>query len=115
VGAPSAIAQLESTSDPAIDPFARARLDKLDLVFVDGDTETHKSWKLEKVLDKKVSPTGIVRYLVKWKGYGSEENQWISLKNMGDALDLIADYEKSAPKTIKPTRKLAFQRVSSND
>jgi hypothetical protein len=57
------------------DPYERPRPDHPDSVYVEGDTEYQKSWEIEKILDKRTSPTGRIRYLVRWKGYGPEDDQ----------------------------------------
>jgi hypothetical protein len=62
------IAQLEPGHEGTADPYARPRPDEPGTVFVEGDDEFNKSYELEKVLDKRITPTGLIRYLVRWKG-----------------------------------------------
>ncbi|TAQ84474.1 hypothetical protein B7494_g7190 [Chlorociboria aeruginascens] len=86
------IAQLE----PCIagtDPYDRKRPEHPGPVFVEGDDEFNKSFELDKILAKRKTPTGQTRYLVRWKGYGPEYDQWYSEKRLANAKDLIEEYE----------------------
>ncbi|SJL03651.1 uncharacterized protein ARMOST_07008 [Armillaria ostoyae] len=57
--------------------------------------------KPHKVHRRKGEPSRIVTdYLIKWKGYGSEENKWTAEKYLGNAKEAIADYLKSKKGTI---------------
>lgn len=69
------IAHLEPASTQVEDPYDRARPDHPGQVYVEGDTETSKSYKIEALLGKRsLKRYGKTRiqYLVRWKGYGPE-------------------------------------------
>ena len=67
------IAQLEPSLVLNKDPFDRPRPDQPDLVYIKGNTKTMKSFKIERLLDKRVMRKGhgfATEYLVRWKGWG---------------------------------------------
>ena len=63
------------------DPYNRFRPDYPDSVFVNGDIEFLKSFKINKIIDKRIiykdrTRKRIIEYFVRWIGYGSEKNRW---------------------------------------
>ena len=69
------VAQLEPAPDPAKDPFQRLRPQHPPSVFVEGDTDRHKSFEIDRFLNKRTIRKGrglAVEYLVRWTGYGPE-------------------------------------------
>ena len=87
------IAQLEPCPDPTKDPFTRPRPDLPDSVFVEGDTERVKSYEIEKLITHRPTARRGIEYLVRWKGYGPEEDVWRNIPELGDAMDLVKDYD----------------------
>lgn len=89
------IAQLEPA--PGVDPFDRPRPDHPSSVFVEGDTDTLKSYVIDRLLNKRIIPKGrgfATEYLVKWKGYGPEHDRWYNVKDLDNAQDLVREYEE---------------------
>ena len=47
---------------------------------------------VEKILDKRIEERKMVYYLIKWKGYGDEDNTWEPKSNLSP--EMIKEYEK---------------------
>ncbi len=67
------VAQLEPTPNPAKDLFQRPRPQQPPSVFVEGNTDKHKSFEIDRLLNKRTIQKGrglAVEYLVHWTRYG---------------------------------------------
>ena len=85
------IAQLEPVP-AATDPYSRPR-NVIPPAVTEGKEEEAKPYELEKLLDKRVSEAGVIRYLVKWKDHGNEHNVWYKLEDLSNAMELVQEYE----------------------
>lgn len=57
----------------------------------------HLEYEVEKILDSHLSHRQGLQYLVKWKGYGREDNSWEPVKNLGNAKTAISLFHRSHP------------------
>ena len=59
------------------------------LVEVEGVEE----WEVEKILNKK-KMRGVVKYLIRWKGFMAEGDTWERRENLKNAEELIEEFER---------------------
>ncbi|KAF9564226.1 hypothetical protein CPC08DRAFT_705400 [Agrocybe pediades] len=74
---------------------------------IEGDPESEEEdgsddgteYEIEEVLNasRKHFPEGRMGYLVKWKGYGPEENSWVEERDAGNASALIEEFWRKNP------------------
>lgn len=86
------VAQLEPSPGP--DPYQRLK-DQYPPPVVENDSLDHHEsdvYELEAIVSKR-SSRGKTQYLVKWKGYGHEYDAWYDVADLGDAPELIKEYE----------------------
>jgi len=64
-------------------------------------SDEESQYEVEKIVDKRVDD-GVTKYLVKWKGWDSEEDRtWEPEENLAGSEKLIKKYESSQSKTTK--------------
>ncbi len=51
-------------------------------------------WELERIVDHRTGRNGITKYLVRWKGYGPQEDSWKDARQLKHARRLLAEYEE---------------------
>ena len=83
------IAHLEPAPKPEEDPFGR-QPDRPDPVVIEGEEEH----EVERVL-KQRTHRGKKEYLVRWKGYGAEDDTWEPEANLDHADELFKDFINS--------------------
>ena len=91
------VAQLEPAPEPSIDPFRRPYPHDLPAVFVDDDTNSLKSFEIDRLLNKRTIKRGkglTVEYLVRWTGYGPGWDRWYNVKDLDNAAELVREYEE---------------------
>ena len=91
------LAQLEPAPSPTEDPFGRPRPQQPPSVFVKGDTDHHKSFEIERLLNKRTVSKGkglAIKYLLRWTGYRPEWDRWYNVKDLDNAPDLVRAYEE---------------------
>ena len=60
------------------------------------DQEGHPEYEVEEILASRKRGRGI-QYLIKWHGYGNEENTWEPRRNVENAQEAIAEFYKQYP------------------
>ena len=64
------------------------------------DMEGELEYEVEEVMSSQKHGQGI-QYLIKWKGYGNEENTWEARKNMEKAKDAIKDFHQKYRQVVR--------------
>jgi hypothetical protein len=78
-------------------------------VLVDDEGEEH--YEIEKILDSRVLRQKL-HFLVKWRGYGYEDNKWVGEEEL-DAPELLKEFysrHPGAPRRLPPETRLPSRR-----
>ncbi len=109
------VAQIEPVPDPSTDPYKRQRPNEPEPIHVEGDTPTIKSFEIERLINKRMTARRGAEYLVRWKGYGPQWDEWRNLEELQNALELVQDYEKSMNNAVTiPGRRPRIMNQPSN-
>jgi hypothetical protein len=58
-------------------------------------SQNQEEWEIKRILDKRVTPTGRVKYLARWLGYGPEFDTWLSVHSLAHNTELVKDYDRT--------------------
>jgi hypothetical protein len=95
------VTQLESASE---DSYKRFKFDHFDFVLVKKNIETNKSYEIKRILNKRTRHYEKIKmnqYLIRWKKYESEFNEWKNVSKLKHCIDLIKDFEHETRSQIK--------------
>jgi hypothetical protein len=73
------------------------------LLISDCKMADEEEYTVERIVAKRMGPNG-PEYLLKWKGYGEEDNTWEPRENL-DCGDLINEYERKCESNVKRKEK----------
>ena len=76
------------------------------------EVEGVKEWEVEKILNKK-KMQGVEKYLVQWKGFTVEHDTWKRKEDLGNAKEVLEEFEKRMNAEIRRQEKL--DRVEEQD
>jgi hypothetical protein len=82
----------------------------------DGQEGEHE---VELLLNRKTTKRGVTRYLVRWHGHTSADDEWLRVEELGHCLEKVAEYDAAAPRrrgtlgyTTRPQILLRFSAES---
>jgi hypothetical protein len=95
------VEHLEPAPAPSADPFERPTPDHPPAI---DDGAHADQWLVEKLLDRRIRRYGrnrkeVTQYLVQWKGYGAEHNQWVREDDI--SVDSIKEYKQSIGEPVE--------------
>ena len=96
------IAQLESASKEA-NSYNRSRSSHSNSILVEGDIKKWASYEIDRLVNKRLRRYGresvIKEYLVRWKEYESEYDEWYDEDLLNNASELVINYDIAHPKS----------------
>lgn len=64
---------------------------------VDENASDEEEYEVEKIIHHRKFSNGNVEYLVRWKGYGPDDDTWEKEKNLTSSALIIAEYKDNLP------------------
>ncbi len=88
------VTQLELIAD---DSYKRLKSNHFDFVFVERDISIEKFYEIEQILVKRVrqyEKIKINQYLIRWKEYESEFDEWKNIFDLNNCIELVKNFER---------------------
>ena len=103
------VTQLKSESE-GVDPYNKFRPNHSEEVEVEDilNTPWLKSYEIEKLVDRRIRSYGkrqITQYLLRWKGYEFEYDEWKSFTALSNFMNFVKNYERIYPAGFSPTER----------
>ena len=78
------------------DFYHRLRSNHSDVINIEEDTSQWRFYEMKRIIDKRMriyNNKKIVQYLLRWKEYDSEWNEWRNIIKLNNCMNLIENYE----------------------
>ena len=90
------ITQLKPCLNSLTDSYQQPHPDEPLFIFVEGNMKSWKSFEIEHLINKQSfwrEREQALQYLIRWKGYEPQYDQWLDVKELGNTFDLVTNYE----------------------
>ena len=88
------VTQMKSCFNSITNSFNRSRSNHSNFVFVEKDTKKVKFYEIEKLFNKRQTKRRESKYLIRWRDYEFENDDWRNFSKLDDVMNLIRKYEK---------------------
>ena len=88
------VVQLKSTFSSSIDSYHRRRIISSNFIYVKNDIAQIKSYELKKIVNNREIAIKRIKYLIKWKDCGPEQDMWRNLPKMRNVMNMIKEYHR---------------------
>ena len=100
--------QLKSCFDSIANFFSRSRLNHSNFVFVEKNIEKIKFYEIEKLLNKRQTKRRESKYLMRWRDYDFENDDWRNLSKLDDVMNFVRKYEEIIRNIVFLLNRLKF-------
>jgi hypothetical protein len=88
------IAQLESMSDSIKNSYSRSRSKESDSIEMKEDIVKIRSYEINRLINRRITARRETEYLVRWKEWESQYDEWRNIFELQNCLELVNEYEK---------------------
>ena len=105
------IVQLKLTSSLHNDFFRRSKSDHSKSIFVKSDIVNVKFFEMNRFINRRQIKRRELKYLIRWRDYESENDQWKNFSKLNDVMKLVKNYENAMQKIVTLSDKLFIINV----